>query len=83
MTEERSGTATAPRPEGKSGKGSLLKRIPLFYREIVAELRKVIAPTRKELITYTTVVLVFVTIMVTIVYLFDTIFARVVLSVFG
>lgn len=80
---EGSGTTTAPRPEGKSGKGSLLSRVARYYREIVAELRKVIAPTRKELITYTTVVLVFVTVMVSIVYVLDTIFARVVLSVFG
>ena len=35
-------------------------RISLFYRQVVAELRKVIWPTRKELVTYTTVVLVFV-----------------------
>ena len=34
--------------------------IGLFYRQVVAELRKVIWPTRKELITYTTVVIVFV-----------------------
>ena len=32
----------------------------LFYRQVVAELRKVIWPTRAELITYTTVVIVFV-----------------------
>ena len=31
-------------------------RIARFFREVVAELRKVIWPTRKELLTYTAVV---------------------------
>ena len=36
----------------------------LFYRQVLAELRKVIWPTRKELITYTTVVIVFVLVVI-------------------
>lgn len=55
----------------------------LFYRQVVAELRKVIWPTRKELITYTTVALVFVLIMVGIVLALDFAFGRIVLQVFG
>ena len=54
-----------------------------FFREIVAELRKVIWPTRKELITYTTVVVVFVTIMLTVVGLLDLGFGKAVLWIFG
>jgi preprotein translocase SecE subunit len=60
------------------------RRNPIrFYREVVAELRKVIWPTRKELITYTAVVIVFVSIMVAIVAGLDYGFARAVLAVFG
>jgi preprotein translocase SecE subunit len=55
----------------------------LFYRQVVAELRKVIWPNRKELITYTIVALVFVTVMVIIVTIFDVVFAKGVLQVFG
>jgi len=60
-----------------------LSRIARFYREVVAELRKVIWPNRKELITYTTVVVVFVSIIVVIVAGFDYVFAKLVLFVFG
>ena len=45
--------------------------IPTFYRQVVAELRKVVWPTREQLITYFIVVMVFVVIMMTIVSLLD------------
>jgi preprotein translocase subunit SecE len=54
-----------------------------FYRQVVAELRKVIWPTRRELVTYTAVVLVFVVFMVAIVSLFDFGASQAVLKVFG
>jgi preprotein translocase subunit SecE len=65
------------------GRGGPLRRLARFYREVVAELRKVIWPTRKELVTYTTVVVVFVSIIVAIVAGLDLAFAKVVLLVFG
>jgi preprotein translocase subunit SecE len=55
----------------------------LFYRQVVAELRKVIWPTRNELVTYTTVSLVFVLIVVGIVFGLDNAFSWVVLKLFG
>ena len=58
-------------------------RLALFYRQVIAELRKVIWPTRRELITYTTVVIVFVAAVATIVAVLDLIFAKGVLAVFG
>ena len=75
----------AERPQGggadeRPGFGA---RIALFYRQVVAELRKVIWPTRKELITYTWVVIVFVTIIATIVGIMDYGFGQLVLKVFG
>ncbi len=43
----------------------------LFYRQIVAELRKVVWPTRSQLSTYTTVVIVFAVIMIGLVTVID------------
>ena len=60
-----------------------LKKVVTFYKQVVAELRKVIWPTRRELVTYTSVVLVFVLFMVTIVSIFDFLFSQGVLKVFG
>ena len=54
-----------------------------FFREIIAELRKVIWPTRKELLTYTGVVIAFVAIMTAIVAVLDYGFAKAVLYSFG
>ncbi len=58
-------------------------RFTLFLRQIVAELRKVIWPTRRELITYTWVVIVFVGVVTAIVGLFDFLFTKLVLFIFG
>jgi preprotein translocase subunit SecE len=73
-------TRTAVRSEERLG---IIGRLLRFFREVVAELRKVIWPTRKELITYATVVVIFVSVVVTIVALLDTAFAWAVLRVFG
>ena len=61
----------------------MFRAIAVFYRQVVAELRKVIWPTRRELVTYTAVVLVFVVFMVAIVSLFDFASSQGVLRVFG
>ena len=50
------GRSPAPARE----RGSLYARLALFFRQVVAELRKVVRPTRNELITYTSVCMVFV-----------------------
>ena len=55
----------------------------LFFRQIVAELRKVIWPTRKELVTYTVVVLVFVVVHGHLVTSLDYGFTKLVFEVFG
>ena len=47
-------------PEGRTS-------IPTFYRQVVAELRKVVWPTQEQLVTYFTVVMVFVLVMMAIV----------------
>jgi len=55
----------------------------LFYRQVVAELRKVVWPSRRDLATFTAVVLVFVVIMVAIVFGLDALFTQGVVAVFG
>jgi preprotein translocase subunit SecE len=55
----------------------------LYYRQVVAELRKVIWPTRKELVSYTWVVLLFVVVMIGFVSLCDWGFSKGILKVFG
>jgi preprotein translocase subunit SecE len=59
------------RKGGKRGKKGPLKRLALFYRQIIAELRKVVWPTRNQLTTYTTVVIIFVVIMIGLVTVID------------
>ncbi|MEU3511798.1 preprotein translocase subunit SecE [Streptomyces longwoodensis] len=59
------------RKGGKRAKKGPLKRLALFYRQIVAELRKVVWPTRNQLTSYTTVVIFFVAIMIAVVTVID------------
>ena len=66
----------APRRRGFSG-------ISLFFRQVIAELRKVVRPTRNELVTYTSVVLVFVAVVMAFVSSLDFGFGHLVLFVFG
>ncbi|MFF6993847.1 preprotein translocase subunit SecE [Streptomyces sp. NPDC008313] len=59
------------RKGGKRGKKGPLKRLATFYRQVVAELRKVVWPTRNQLTTYTSVVIVFVVLMIGLVTVID------------
>ncbi|PWI43654.1 preprotein translocase subunit SecE [Streptomyces sp. ICBB 8177] len=68
---------------GKRGKKGPFARMGLFYRQIIAELRKVVWPTRSDLMSYTTVVIVFVAVMIGIVTLVDYGFTNLVKYVFG
>ncbi|WP_431679127.1 preprotein translocase subunit SecE [Kitasatospora sp. KL5] len=68
---------------GKRAKKGLFARMAVFYRQIIAELRKVVWPSRGELIQYTTVVVVFVVAIMLVVYGLDTAFAKLSLWVFG
>jgi preprotein translocase subunit SecE len=89
VTETRGATAVPERePErGRAGRPerrpSLPARISLYYRQVVAELRKVIWPTRKELVTYTSVVIVFVLMVIAYVSVLDLGFGQLTLWVFG
>jgi preprotein translocase subunit SecE len=60
-----------PRPRSSRPDHPKRTSIPTFYRQVVAELRKVVYPTQEQLITYFIVVMVFVGIMMTLVALLD------------
>ncbi|GHG10525.1 preprotein translocase subunit SecE [Streptomyces zaomyceticus] len=81
--DEASDSKKKSRKGGKRGKKGPLGRLALFYRQIVAELRKVVWPTRSQLSTYTTVVIVFVVIMIGLVTVIDYGFQEAVKYVFG
>ncbi len=77
MTETRSATSSQDRGRGR-------RTSPVtFYRQVVAELRKVVWPTRRQLITYFWVVLVFVAVMIGIVSALDYAFGSLMFQVFG
>jgi preprotein translocase subunit SecE len=54
-----------------------------FYRQVVAELRKVVWPTQQQVVTYFVVVLVFVLVMMAIVSGLDFAFGKAMFAVFG
>ncbi|MGW1376516.1 preprotein translocase subunit SecE [Streptomyces sp. NPDC002446] len=81
--DDTSESQKKPRRGGKRGKKGPFARLALFYRQIVAELRKVVWPTRSQLSTYTTVVIVFVVIIIGLVTVIDLGINRVVGYVFG
>lgn len=72
-----------PRRGGKRAKKGPMARLALFYRQIIAELRKVVWPTRHQLSTYTSVVIVFVVIIIALVTVIDYGFTQAVKYVFG
>lgn len=76
-------TSKKARKGGKRGKKGPVARLALFYRQIIAELRKVVWPSRHDLITYTTVVIVFVVVIIALVTVIDWGFNKGVSYVFG
>jgi preprotein translocase subunit SecE len=55
----------------KTGDAHKRTSIPTFYRQVVAELRKVVYPTQEQLVTYFIVVMVFVIFMMALVSVLD------------
>jgi len=54
-----------------------------FYRQIIAELRKVVWPTQQQLVTYFLVVMVFVLVLIAYVSVLDLAFGKAVFWLFG
>ena len=80
MTDTRPATTAGSGKPAESGSGNRLLR---FYRQVVAELRKVVGPTRQQLSTYFVVVLVFVTVVIAIVSVLDLAFGWAMFKIFG
>jgi preprotein translocase subunit SecE len=57
--------------------------LPTYYRQVVAELRKVVYPTQEQLITYFIVVMVFVVFMMALVSVLDLAFGKLVFAIFS
>ena len=57
--------------------------VPTFYRQVVAELRKVVYPTQEQLVTYFLVVMVFVIVMMSLVSVLDLGFGKLVFAIFA
>jgi preprotein translocase subunit SecE len=72
------------RPEKRGGGPERERRtsLPTFYRQVVAELRKVVWPTQEQLVTYFFVVMVFVLVMIGIVSALDLGFGKLVFAIF-
>ena len=69
-------------PAARSAKSERTSPVT-FYRQVVAELRKVVWPSQQQLVTYFLVVMVFVLFMIAIVSLLDLGFGKAVFAVFG
>ena len=54
-----------------------------FYRQVIAELRKVVWPTQQQLVTYFVVILAFVVVIMAIVSLLDLGFGKLAFAIFG
>lgn len=83
-SSKSSGSAVATREKSREPKRmNIFKRLRKFFREVIAELRKVIWPNKKQMVTYTSVVLVFVTFMVAFISGLDLAFIKGVGWLFG
>ena len=75
--------ATRPGGELRRERGGLPARTSLYFRQVVAELRKVIWPSRTELRHYTVVVIVFVLVIIAVLALLDYVFGQLMFWAFG
>ena len=79
--EWRVGQQGRPRSAREAARGRT--SIPTFYRQVVAELRKVVWPTQEQLVTYFIVVMVFVLLMMALVSALDLGFGKLAFEVFS
>jgi preprotein translocase subunit SecE len=75
--------AAAGSGRGKGDRPGYGARFTNYYRQVVAELRKVLWPTRNELVTYTIVSVVFVVAMVAYIGVLDLGFTKLVFQIFS
>ncbi len=82
--EDRKKTAGRPavKPPGAPTKKERTKP-GQFFKEVIAELKKVAWPTRSEVVAYSTVVLVVSIVVAAIIFGMDFIFTKAVLALYG
>ncbi len=76
-------TVSGPRGGSADSSGDKRTSLPTFYRQVVAELRKVVYPTQDQLVTYFFVVMAFVLMMIAIVSALDLAFGKLVFAIFA
>ena len=77
--EETSPRERAPKKARRRPHLSLL----VFYRQVIAELRKVVWPTRSQLVTYVNVVIAFLVVVMALVYFVDLGYSHLAVLIFG
>ena len=81
---EKPATPAVPTPSKAARSAKSERTSPVtFYRQVVAELRKVVWPTQQQLITYFFVVLVFVLAVMLLVSVLDLAFGKLVFELFA
>jgi preprotein translocase subunit SecE len=85
---EREKAPRSPRPAAAGSGGPGGPKRPRtgprqFFKEVVAELRKVAWPTRQEVVGYSTVVLVSVVVIAALIFAMDLAFTKAILELFG
>jgi preprotein translocase subunit SecE len=83
--QRRAGTDRASAPAATTRRAQQVEKrkrtgARQFLKEVRLELRKVDWPTRRELGTYSVVVLVTITVMTALVWVFDTVFSKLIFS---
>ena len=80
------GEVVSPKPGKKNAgapKQGFFRKIAVFIRQVIAELKKVVTPTRNEYVNYVTVVIVFIMIVMAFVLVVDFLVNKGVGFVFG
>jgi preprotein translocase subunit SecE len=85
--EEAAKKKATPRPNPKAAALAGQKRERTkprqFFKEVLAELRKVAWPSRQEVVAYSVVVLVSVVVIATLIFFMDLAFTKAVLFLYG
>ena len=84
MKKEEDRKKGAPRPAVKPPTQKKERTKPLqFFKEVLAELRKVAWPTRQEVASYSLVVTVSCVVIATLIFGMDYVFTKAILGLFG
>ncbi|WP_129359245.1 MULTISPECIES: preprotein translocase subunit SecE [Micrococcaceae] len=79
----RAAAAGAAEEDASTEKRGFFGRIFLFFKQVIAELKKVVSPTKRELLNYVIIVLVFVAFMLLLIFGLDYLFGQGAFWLFG